>query len=162
MKNVRLSPRLKAVVDYINHGAFVADIGTDHGYVPVYLAQAGIASSIIASDISAGSLEAARRSAEIYGLTDAVKFIVAPGLSGIGQLDADTIVIAGMGGETISGILRDALWTKHQGIKLILQPQSKIDVLFKFLYDEGYKIIETKYVREKRKKYVVICVNNVG
>jgi tRNA (adenine22-N1)-methyltransferase len=115
-----------AIASFIHRGASVADIGTDHGFLPVYLAQNGLARSIIASDISAGSLEAARRSATNYGVSDKITFIVAPGLSGIKETDVDTIVIAGLGGETIAAILNEAPWTRYSDIKLILQPQSKI------------------------------------
>jgi len=157
---IKLSNRLKALTEYIDAGASVADIGTDHGFLPVYLAQTGLAREIIASDISAGSLKAARLTAGRYGVTEEIKFLVAPGLDGISQTDADTIVIAGMGGETILGILANAPWTRHPGVKLILQPQSKIDVLFRFLYDNGYKVRETKSVKDKGRYYTVALVGS--
>jgi len=153
---IKLPDRLKAIAGYIDAGAAVADIGTDHGYLPVYLAQTGLARRIIASDISAGSLEAARRSANGYAVAELIEFIVAPGLSGITRADADTIVIAGLGGETITAILRDAPWTRLRKVKLILQPQSKIDVLFRFLYDSGYKIHETKRIPDRGRQYTIV------
>ena len=153
---IKLPDRLKALADYIDKMSAVADIGTDHGYLPVYLAQTGLAGRIIASDISAGSLESALRSAARYKVADLIEFIVAPGLSGILQSDVDTIVIAGLGGETIVDILKAAPWTRGQNIKLLMQPQSKIDVLCRFLYDSGYTIKDTKTVPDRKRQYTVI------
>jgi len=156
MKQIKLSKRLQAIADLIRKDASVADIGTDHGYLPVFLAQTGIVKRIIASDISAASLSTARRSAMEFEVTDDITFLVAPGLDGIAHTDVDTIVIAGLGGETILSILESALWTKSHDVTLILQPQTKIALLCKFLYDNGYEIIQTKSILEKRKCYTVI------
>jgi len=158
MKYIQLTNRLRTLADLIDIGASVADIGADHGYLPIYLAQNSIAIRIIASDISAASLSAARRFAGEYNVTESITFMVTPGLNGITEADADTIVIAGMGGETILQILENAPWTKNKTVKLILQPQSKIDLLCRFLYDNGYEIKETKSVVDKGKSYTVIVV----
>jgi len=156
MKIAKLSARLRAISELIDDGASVADIGTDHGLLPVYLAQTGLAGRIFASDISAASLDAAYRSASEYNVTDLITFIVAPGLDGISPADVDTIVIAGLGGETILSMLKEAPWTKGSGINLILQPQSKVDLLFRFLYDHGYYIIGTKSIIDRNKRYTII------
>ena len=158
MKYVKLSNRLRALADLIDNCAAVADIGSDHGYLPVYLAQNRRASRIVATDISAASLSAARRFAAKYNVTQSITFIVTPGLDGITATDVDTVVIAGMGGETILRILKNAPWTKSETVKLILQPQSKIDLLCRFLYDNGYEIRETKSVTDKGKSYTIIIV----
>jgi len=118
--------------------------------------QTGSVSRMIATDISVASLNSARRSADEYNISDAITFIVTPGLDGISPADIDTIVIAGMGGETILSILKNAPWTRQYNIKLILQPQSKIDLLSRFLYDTGYEIKEIKYVKDKNKRYTII------
>ena len=162
MKLIKLSERLSALADFIDSGANVADIGTNHGLLPVYLAQRGDAGRIFASDISAGSLKAAYRSAAGAGVTDAITFINAPGLDGIPQDEVDTIIIAGMGAETIVGILRDAPWTNSEHVTLILQPQSKVDLLTRFLYDNGYGISNTKYVFDRGKRYLVIRRRGLG
>jgi len=156
MKYIKLTKRLQALADLISDKVSVADIGTDHGHLPVYLAQTGTARRIIASDISAASLAAARRSAADFDVSGAIVFITAPGLEGITSADVDTIVIAGLGGETILSILENAPWTKNHKVTLILQPQSKIDLLCRFLYDNGYKIHQTKSVFDKRKYYSII------
>jgi len=153
---MKLSKRLQVIAGLIEKGASVADIGTDHGYLPVYLVQSGLYRKIIASDINASALVAARRSAEDADVTDSIKFIVAPGLDEVIAAEVDTVVISGLGGEMISGILSDTPWTKQREIKLILQPQSKIDILFRFLYDNGYEIKQIKSVLDREKYYTVI------
>jgi len=158
MKLIKLSKRLRAIADLIRKDAAVADIGTDHGFLPVFLAQTGTVKRIIASDISAASLSAAYKSAMKFDVIDDITFHVTPGLDGIAQTDVDTVVIAGLGGETILSILESASWTKSNDVTLILQPQTKIALLCKFLYDNGYEIKQTKSILEKRKHYTVILV----
>jgi len=154
-RKIKLPERLKTIADCIPPGAAVVDVGSDHGYLPVYLAINGLARRIIASDMSSGSLGAARRSAAKYGVTDMIEFVVAPGLSGVAENEVDTVVIAGVGGKTIAGILRDAPWTKS-GTRLILQPQTKKDELRRFLEENGYAIRETKLTHDRGREYVVI------
>ena len=154
----KLSNRLRAIAGFIEEGTSVADIGTDHGYLPVHLALSGFAERIIASDISVGSLSAARRSAEKYGVTEKIKFINAPGLDGVMEDEADTIVIAGVGGETMVSILSATPWVKN-GKTLVLQPQSKLKDLLNYLAENGFRIMKTRLVQDKGKVYVVLkCV----
>ena len=222
MRQIKLTPRLQTIAGFIEEGASVADIGTDHGYLPVYLAQHRKARRIIASDMSAGSLGAARRSAEKYGVSDKIEFVVAPGLTGIGGTgghsgtgvpdgtgghsvtgrtggtggtggtgvndgtgghsgnsrtgrtdvtgvtgvtgvtdvtDVDTIVIAGVGGETIIGILEEAPWAR-KGKKLILQPQTKKDELLRYLNEAGIKVLETALAHDRGREYTVILCSS--
>ncbi|MCL2663938.1 MAG: class I SAM-dependent methyltransferase [Oscillospiraceae bacterium] len=158
MKYINLSNRLRALTELIDIGAAVADIGADHGYLSIYLAQSRRATRIIATDISIGSLSAARRFANDYDVTESITFMVTPGLDGITAADVDTVVIAGIGGETMLQILENAPWTKSETVKLILQPQSKIDLLCRFLYNNGYNIRETRSVVDKGKSYSIIVV----
>ena len=155
---IKLSNRLQTIADIVEKDASVIDVATDHGHLPVYLALTGLARRIIASDMSAGSLEAAHRTAAKFGVTDKIKFIVAPGLAGIDEDDVETIVIAGVGGETILGILDDAPWTKR-GKKLVLQPQTKIETLRCWLKDAGYAIQEEKLVADKGRTYTVLIAS---
>jgi len=158
---IRLSARLMAVAGFIEKDSNVADIGTDHGFLPVYLAQNGLAQRIIASDKSAGSLKAALRSAEKFGVTDKISFVVAPGLAGVDEAEVDTIVIAGMGGETIMNILAEAPWTKRSDLNIIMQPQTKIEILNSWLHENGYSIRDTAQAQEKGRIYTVILAKSV-
>lgn len=163
MRIINLPERLKAIASCIDERSAVADIGTDHGYLPVYLAQTRRARRIIASDVSSGSLSSARRNAAKYGVTDKIEFVHAPGLDRIAQGDADTIVIAGVGGETILAILEKAPWTLDASaagkLKLILQPQTKLDVLRNFMHDKGYKINNEISVTDRRREYTILIIS---
>jgi len=161
-KSIKLSDRLQAIADYIENGAVVIDIGTDHGFLPVYLVQNGLADRVIASDISMGSLESARGSARKHGVSDMITFTIASGLSGVDESMVDTVVVAGLGGESIAGILAEAPWTKSRGIRLVLQPQSKTGELCSFLRDSGYTLKGAKLTLDNDRIYVVLLVNGGG
>ena len=98
MDHIRLSPRLQMVADFVPPCACAADIGTDHGYLPVWLLQSGVIQSAIAADIHAGPLANARQSAAAYDLEERFRFVQADGLQFSGAQAADVITIAGMGG----------------------------------------------------------------
>jgi len=155
---MKLSKRLKAIADYIKPGANVVDIGTDHGYLPVYLIVKNLANKVIASDISAASLSAAKRLADDYFVSDKIIFKVASGLCGIKPGEVDTVVISGLGGETIAYIINEYPSFNTENIAFILQPQSKLDILYRFLYNNGYNIEHIKYLHDKGKRYNIIKV----
>jgi len=159
---IKLPRRLRAVAELISVNAVVADIGTDHGLLPVYLALTGHARQVFASDISDDSLNAARRLAAKYNVSNKITFINAPGLNGIAQSGVDTIVIAGLGGETIVDILNKTPWQKRQNVKLILQPQSKLYILARFLYNNDYTISQTKTVIDKGRQYAILHADTYG
>jgi len=150
-----------ALAEMIDEGASVLDVGTDHGFLPVFLAQTGSVNRIYASDISAASLERACKTAADHGLSEVITFFEGSGLACMTPTQVDTIVIAGLGGESILSILKDAPWTQSRGMKLILQPQTKVDLLCRFLYDNGYTIRDTKSVLDKGKYYTIILVAGV-
>ena len=139
MDHIRLSPRLQMVADFVPPCACAADIGTDHGYLPVWLLQNGIAETAIAADIHAGPLANARQSADDYDLTERFRFVLADGLQFPDAQDADIITVAGMGGETICAIMAAAPWLQ-EGRRLILQPQSKVAELTDWLWRSGFTI----------------------
>lgn len=150
---MKLSPRLAAVAAFAEGGRAVADIGTDHGYIPVHFALMGGFSRIAASDINRGPLESARENAGEAGVADKIEFCLADGLRGLDG-GFDTIIIAGMGGETIAGILAASPFPLA-GKKLVIQPQSKIDELAAFLYENDMAILRAEIVRDAGKLYAV-------
>jgi len=156
MELIKLPDRLSSIVNFINKDASVIDVGTDHGHLPIYLAQKGLVKHIMASDISGRCLETARRNASKYGVSEKIEFIEAPGLKGIYEEDVDTVVIAGLGGETIIKILSDSPWTKRCKTQLILQPQTKIDDLCVFLRTTGYFFNDADVVLDNAKFYIII------
>ena len=130
MKHLQLQPRLRLLADMVPAGAHLADIGTDHGYLPVWLMQQGRIASAIAADIGPEPLAHARRTAAEYGA--ALDLRLCDGLRGIAPHEADTLVMAGMGGETIIQILTDSPWPRTSGCTLLLQPQSRAEALRRF------------------------------
>lgn len=161
METIRLSNRLQAVASWIAPCGTVADVGTDHGYLPVWLLQTHTAQRVIASDIHAGPLDRARRSAAEYSLENAIRFELCDGLQFAGADAADTVVIAGMGGETIITILNAAPWTR-QGRRLVLQPQSKIRELTDWLQDNGYMLADAQLCLDAGKLYLILDVRGAA
>lgn len=154
MSSVRLSPRLMLVKSFIRRGDRVADIGTDHALLPVYLVESGISSSVIASDIGSGPLDSGRKTAAAAGVSDKIRFVQAPGLTGILPGEADTFVIAGMGGETISGIIEQCPWSLSERNRFILQPQSKVRELMEFCGNAGLQVQDAGIIRDAGRMYI--------
>lgn len=152
-----MQPRLRLLADMIPEGSRLADVGTDHGYLPVYLRRKGRIPSAIASDIVPGPLRHAQQTAAEYGATE-IAFRLCPGLEAIAPEEADTIVIAGMGGETIQSVLETAPWTAEGQHLLLLQPMTKVEYLRKWLVDSGYRFVEERLVLDKAHLYPVFAV----
>ncbi len=155
MKELQLQPRLQMLADLVPPGAALADVGTDHGYLPVYLLQKGAIKRAIASDIGVEPLDHARRTAEEYGA--ALELRLCDGLAGIAPYEADTVVIAGMGGESIIAILSAAPWTKND-CRLILQPMTRQELLRCWLAENGYRFTAERLVADKGTIYPILCV----
>ena len=136
---LKLSRRLAAIAALLPPGGGLADVGTDHGHIPVYALQSGFQGRVCATDIRQGPLDAARRTAWEADLDDQIEFTLANGLDGLDGTGIGTVVIAGMGGENIADILARAPWTL-QDCLLILQPMSKSDVLRRWLVENGCRI----------------------
>lgn len=158
MRTLELSPRLMSVAGLVPQGARLADVGTDHAYLPAWLILQGIIPGAIATDLRKGPLERARSTAEKYGLTDVMEFRLCNGLTGVSPDEADAIAIAGMGGETIAEILSAALWTKAGARPLLLQPMSAQPELRRWLQSHGYVIQQEVLSREGDTIYVTFQV----
>ena len=137
-------------------GRRIADVGTDHGYLPIYLLQNRRIDFAIASDIGREPLAHAVRSAEEYGITQGVDFRLCAGLDAIAPHEVDTIVIAGMGGETIAQILDAAPWTRGGAHTLLLQPMTKQPLLRRYLWEHGYTVTRERLVLDKGTIYPLI------
>ena len=134
-----LSTRLLACAGFVNNGDRVADIGCDHGYLSIHLLVSGIAKSCIASDVAKGPLQSAKDNARKFGVQENITFHLSDGVQSIPR-DFDTLVCAGMGGDTMIHILQAAPWLRSEQYRLILQCQSKRPELRKWLYDQGFAI----------------------
>ena len=150
---IRLSPRLQRIADYVVPGSTIIDVGTDHAYIPIWLLQNGICETAFASDIKRGPLENAARDAEACGLADRLSLLLCDGLALCRPECVDTVIIAGMGGETIMGILAAAPWVREK--RLILQPQTKYFELRGFLAENGYCIADASLAYDTGRIYRV-------
>ena len=157
-----LDNRLQVVASLVRKGSRVADIGTDHAHLPVWLVQNGISPAAIASDIVKGPVAAATRTIEQAGETARVEVRLGDGLSTVQPDEVEDIVIAGMGGETIAAILQAAPWVQDERYRLILQPMTRAEVMRRYLWDTGFDIISETPVQKGRHWYTVLCVAFVG
>ncbi len=155
---MELSPRLSALAQWAAPGCRFADIGTDHGYLPVWLIVNGVIARAIAADLRPGPLERAAQTARRYGVADRVQLRLCDGLEGLEPGEADTIAIAGMGGETIAGILDRAPWTRREDVTLLLQPMSTLPELRQRLLEGGYRVEEERLACQSGTLYVAMKV----
>lgn len=132
--------RLLSAVPYLCRGGRVADVGTDHAYLPIYLVRKGIISHALACDINEGPIASARANIEAAGLCDRIDTLRTDGLHGVEHYAPDDVMIFGMGGELIVRILSEAPWVKSERIGLILQPMSRVATLRRWLLENGFAI----------------------
>ena len=151
-----LSKRLLAVALAVTPGNRVADIGTDHGYVPIYLVENGRIPSAIAMDVNRGPLERAVRHIREQGLESRISTRLSDGMTELKSHEADTVILAGMGGDLICRILwkRKDLLDEHP--ELVLQPQSEWFKVRHTLHDLGYRIKQEWFLRDEGKYYVIM------
>lgn len=149
----KLSKRLNAVASLVQDNAVIADVGTDHGYIPVFLCKAGIIQGAVASDVNEGPLSSCRTLVEQEGLEDKIKVRLSNGLDNLSSDEFDTLIIAGMGGELIADILSrcDYLSKKH----IILNPMTHPELARKFLFDNGFEIHNDIIIEDGRHYYSV-------
>ena len=135
-----LGARLSTALLYLQKGERIADIGTDHAYLPIHLVREGIASRALAADINEGPIESARANVLSAGLTDQIELLRTDGLHGVEAFCPDRILIFGMGGELIAKILSEAPWIRTPNVGLVLQPMSRAATLRRWLLDNGFSI----------------------
>lgn len=151
------SERLSLIASLIPERDSVCDVGTDHGYLAAFLALSGKYGKITATDIGEKPLLNARSNFERLGVTD-VDLVLCDGLSGVSRDRADTVIIAGMGGEVISGILSRTKFIKDKDITLILQPMTAADSLRLYLADNGFSVENEIALEENKKLYsIMVC-----
>ena len=155
MEQIKLGLRLEAVASFIRDGAKVADIGTDHGFLPIWLRKSGLASSVIASDLNPAPLATAKRNAERYKVTD-IQFRLSFGLQAVDPEEVDTVVISGMSGETIVSILAEAAWF-WGGKRLVLEANTKHPELLTWLYQNDLHIEGERTPVDNGRCYRVYC-----
>lgn len=154
---MQLSRRLYHMAKFVLQGSRVVDVGTDHGFIPIYLATNHICEFCIAGDINKGPLDNAKKHIEKYGVKG-IELRLGGGLSRITLEDhMDTIIIGGMGGPLIIDILRNDLDIVKGVRRLILQPQNHVGDVRHYLHSIGFKIVEESFIEDDGKYYTIIC-----
>lgn len=153
-----LDERLALCASFVRQDSKLADVGTDHAFLPVRLAAEGKIISAVASDVRTGPLKNAESNIRLYGVEDKVRAVLSDGLDNISPDLADDIVIAGMGGELIAKIIKRTQWLYDGSKRLILQPMTRMESLRLFLYQDGFCIEKEKACVSGRKHYsVMLC-----
>ena len=151
---IKLTERLSAAASLVKGGGIVADIGTDHGYLPIYLIQSGKIEKAIAADIGKMPLENARKSVAQYELSDEIELRLSDGLNSFKENEVNEIVFAGMGGTLIAEKLKETPWIKNEKLHFVFQPQSRAEDLREFLFSNGFEIGEEIATREGNRFYI--------
>lgn len=162
MAQIQLTPRLACVAGKVRPKVRLADIGTDHAYLPAYLAQAQRISTAIAADLRQGPLERAEETIRQYQVGSRVETRLSDGLSQIEAEEADDIVIAGMGGELIVTILGACPWIQDPAKHFIFQPMTHSETLRRYLTEHDFSISSETAVTEGGKVYVVMDAYYTG
>ena len=156
---IHLSKRLTALANMVTDGNRLADIGTDHGYIPIYLCQTGKIPSALAMDIGKGPLQQAQTHIAEHGLSEQIKTRLSDGMSALQFGEADTILIAGMGGGLVMKILSEGAEKLTGKEELILQPQSEIALVREFLRVRNFQILNEDMILEDGKYYPMMKVS---
>ncbi len=154
---IKLSNRLQAVARQIPAGRRVADIGTDHGYLPVFLAVNDISPQIIASDRGKGPLSQAEQLVGLLSLENQISCRLGDGLSVLSPGEAEVICIAGMGGMAITEIIAEGMAQARAALRLVLQPQRNVAAVRRFLADNGFRIVAEDLAEDDGFYYEIIA-----
>lgn len=157
MRMFTLSPRLSCAAARLPQGVKLADIGCDHGKLPVYAAVYLQPRGVIACDIRQAPLARAALNCRRFGVEEKVSLRLGDGLAPVSPEECTHITICGMGGETIAGILAAAPWTQAGAHALILQPETSAHKLRRFLYETGYAIEDEEAVFDGERVYTILC-----
>ncbi|MGN1348368.1 MAG: tRNA (adenine(22)-N(1))-methyltransferase [Acutalibacteraceae bacterium] len=159
---MKLSKRLEMVASFVRQGSVVADIGTDHAYLPVYLISHGISEKAFAADIGRGPLLNAEKTVTEYGLNDKITLVLSDGLKEINLSAVDTVILAGMGGDLIKDILSCADIEALKKIHIIAQPQSHAEKVRGFLIQNGFEIEREDICLDAKHVYICMCASFSG
>ena len=158
MKDIELSQRMQTVADMVEKCGTVCDIGCDHAFVSIYLVAHGKADRVIASDVRTGPCAIARDNIARWNMSDRIDLRLGDGLSTIHEGEAESVIIAGMGGMLITDILENGKNVVRTTRQLVLQPQSELEDFRRFLYQQGYHITEENMIEEDGKFYPLMLV----
>lgn len=154
--------RLLKCAEFVTRGGISADIGTDHAYLPVYLAEQGISEKVLACDVREGPLASARETASASDCAEKISLYLSDGLDSVPDDGITDVICAGMGGELIFDIINRPDFIKERGVNLVLQPMTKPEKLRKLLCENGFEILREEAVRCGSFIYTVINAKYTG
>lgn len=154
--------RLLSVAELVRQGAVLADIGTDHAHLPIFLLEKGRIERAVCSDINKGPLSSAENNAKAVGVSERIKFVLTDGAAALFGLGVTDYAICGMGGELIADIIDRAEQLRDGSLRLILQPMTKQAHLRRYLYKNGFEIECESYSSEGERHYVAMLVKYTG
>lgn len=157
---MKLSDRLQLIADEINYGETMADVGTDHGFLPLYLLESGKCPHVIMADISSGSLAKANENCKLAGPGKTYDLRLGDGIDVLEDGEVDVVVIAGMGGLLIRDILDWNVQKSRSIRRYIFQPRNKVGVLRYWLKSKGFEIVKESLVREGKYICEVLTVES--
>ena len=155
---MELSKRLQAVSDLLSQGLVVADVGTDHGYIPIYLVQTGKTEKAFAMDVNEGPLLRAKAHIAEQGLSEKIEVRISDGVRALSPGECDSVVIAGMGGALAIKIMKEGEMVFRNLKEFVLQPQSELAKVRQYLYEQNYCVIAEDMVLEEGKFYPMMKV----
>lgn len=153
---MEISNRLTAIANMVTKGNVVCDVGTDHGYLAIYLVEKGISDKVIAMDVAKGPLGKAQSNIALYGMEPAIETRLSDGVDKLGDNEAGTVIMAGMGGILICGLLEKGIKKLTAVDELILSPHTDIRLVREFLIQHGFCIVDEEMLQEEGKYYVII------
>ena len=153
---LKISDRLATVAGLIPKGAHLVDIGTDHGYVPIWLLQNGFISSAIAMDVNKGPLARAKENRDRYGFTDVMDLRLSNGFEKLKSGEGDSVLIAGMGGPLMIRIIEEGRENTSSIQTWVLQPQSEIPSVRRYLHEHHFDIIDEIMLKDEGKYYMAM------
>lgn len=162
MRQIALSKRLLSASEFVRQGAYFADIGTDHAYLPVFLLKSGKILSAVCTDINSGPLNSAIKNAREFECAEKMEFILTDGAEGLADKGITDYAICGMGGELIADIIDRSPHLKKEGIRLILQPMSRQGILRRYLYRNGFNTVGESYTFDGGKYYLCLAAEYTG
>ncbi len=157
---MELSKRLQAVADLISEGLVVADVGTDHGYIPIYLIQTEKTPKAFAMDVNKGPLLRAKEHIAEHGLEACIETRLSDGVRALQKGDCECVVVAGMGGALTIKIMEEGKEIFRSLKEFVLQPQSELQKVRAYLYQNAYSIVEEDMVLDDGKFYPMFRVIN--
>lgn len=154
-----ISNRLKTLAGMVKKGNIACDVGTDHGYLAIYLVKQGICPHVIAMDVAKGPLGKAQANIELYGMQNHIETRLSDGVAALFKGEASTVIMAGMGGLLINSLLEKGQDILSSMEEIILSPHTDVRLVRQFVLEHGYQIAEETMLVEEEKYYNIFKIH---